>query len=180
MAQLTDKQKELVGLIASECATTSDVSAMLKNLFAGTMEAMLETEMDVHLGYAKNSVDGNNTGNSRNGYGKKTVRSEWGESEIIVPRDRNGEFEPKIVEKRQTRTDEIESRILAMYAKGMSVRDIEDHLRDIYGVDASPALISGITDKILPAGHRVAVAPAGRAVSRRVFRRRVVQSPPEF
>jgi putative transposase len=151
MTQLTEKQRELVSAIASDCESPGEVSAMLKQLFAGTLEAMLEAEMNEHLGYTKNSADGDNTGNSRNGYGKKNIRSEWGEAEIAVPRDRNGEFEPKAVVKRQTRTDDIESRILAMYAKGMSVRDIEDHLRDIYGVEASPALISGITDKIMPA-----------------------------
>ena len=78
--------------------------------FAGALEKMLEAEMDEHLGYEKNSVLGNNSGNSRNGY-KKTVKSEWGESEISVPRDRNGTFEPRIIEKRQTRTDDIEARI---------------------------------------------------------------------
>jgi putative transposase len=150
MAQLTEKQKELAGLLASECSGVGDISAMLKQLFAGTLEKMLESELEEHLGYGKNSPEGNNTGNSRNGYGKKTIKSEWGETEIAVPRDRNGEFEPKAIAKRQTRTDDIENRVMAMYAKGMSTRDIEDHLRDIYGVDASPALISSITDKILP------------------------------
>jgi transposase len=121
---------------------------MLKQLFAGTIEEMLEAEMAEHLGYAKNSVEGNNSGNSRNGYGRKTIKSEWGESEISIPRDRNGEFEPRVIGKRQTRTDEIERRILAMYGKGMSVRDIEDQLRDIYGTEVSASLISNITDKI--------------------------------
>ena len=94
---------------------------------------MLEAEMDEHLGYEKNSVLGNNSGNSRNGYGKKSITSDYGECEISVPRDRNGEFEPKVIEKRQTHTDEIEQKILAMYAKGMSQRDIEDTLKEIYG-----------------------------------------------
>jgi putative transposase len=94
--------------------------------------------------------EGDKSGNSRNGYGKKTISSEWGTSEISVPRDRNGEFEPRVIEKRQTRTDDIENRIISMYAKGISTRDIEDQLRDIYGIDASPALISSITDKVLP------------------------------
>ncbi len=98
----------------------------------------------------KNSVAGNNSGNSRNGYGKKTITSDYSECEISVPRDRNGEFEPKIIEKRQTRTDEIEQKILAMYAKGMSQRDIEDTLCEIYGSEISQGLISRITDKILP------------------------------
>ena len=151
MTQLSEQEKSLVGLISEECSTPADLTAKLKSLFSGALEKMLEAEMDEHLGYEKNSVLGNNSGNSRNGYGKKTVKSEWGESEIVVPRDRNGTFEPQIMEKRQTRTNDIEARILAMYAKGMSTRDIEDHLRDIYGVETSPALISRITDKIMPA-----------------------------
>jgi putative transposase len=95
-------------------------------------------------------VEGNNSGNSRNGYNHKTIISDYGESELAVPRDRNGEFEPRILEKHQTRTNELEQKIMAMYAKGMSQRDIEDHLREIYGADISQALISKITDKILP------------------------------
>lgn len=150
MTQQNENARELTRLLAAECATTQDIATLLKSLFAGTIEQMLESEMEEHLGYIKNSVEGNNSGNSRNGYGKKTIKSEWGESEISVPRDRNGEFEPRVIEKRQTRTDEIERRILAMYAKGISVRDIEDQLRDIYGAEVSPALISNITDKILP------------------------------
>lgn len=127
------------------------LTAKLKKLFAGALEKMLEGELEEYLGYEKNSTLGNNSGNSRNGYGKKTIKSEWGESEISVPRDRNGIFEPQIIEKRQTRTEDIEGRILAMYAKGMSNRDIEDHLCDIYGVEASASLISRIMDKIMPA-----------------------------
>ncbi len=150
MTRISENARELSRVLAAECATTQDVTTMLKELFAGTIEQMLEAEMAEHLGYAKNSVEGNNSGNSRNGYGKKTIKSEWGESDIYVPRDRNGDFEPRVIEKRQTRTDEIERRILAMYGKGMSVRDIEDQLRDIYGAEVSPGLISAITDKILP------------------------------
>jgi len=150
MTQLNEKELELVKLLSSECNTLGEVTSKLKRLFAGTIEKMLESELDVHLGYEKNSVLGNNSGNSRNGYGTKTIKSEWGESKVCVPRDRNGSFEPQILGKRQTRTDDIESRILAMYSKGMSTRDIEDHLHDIYGVEASAALISRITDKILP------------------------------
>jgi len=150
MTQLSEHERELVGIVASECSTTQDITTTLKRLFAETLEQMLESEMDSHLGYEKHSSEGDHTGNSRNGYGKKTVKTEWGESEISVPRDRNGDFEPKVIEKRQTRTDEIESRIISMYAKGISTRDIEDQLHDIYGIEASPALISSITDKIMP------------------------------
>lgn len=150
MTQLNEQERELTRLIANECNSTADITTKLKSLFAGTLEKMLEAEMDEHLGYDKNSALGNNSGNSRNGFGKKTIQSEWGEAEITIPRDRNGSFEPHAIHKRQTRTDDIEARVLAMYAKGMSTRDIDDHLRDIYGVDVSPGLISRITDKIMP------------------------------
>lgn len=150
MAQLNEKETELAVLISEGCSTPAELTAKLKGLFSGALEKMLEAEMDEHLGYEKYSVSGYNSGNSRNGYNKKTIKSEWGEDEINVPRDRNGTFEPQAVEKRQTRTDDIEARILAMYGKGMSTRDIEDHLRDIYGVDASASLISRITDKLMP------------------------------
>lgn len=147
---LSEKEMELVKLLMADCTSTGDIQSKLKRLFAGTIEQMLEGEMDEHLGYEKNDVLGNNSGNSRNGYGKKTIISDYGDCEISVPRDRNGEFEPRIIEKRQTRTDEIEQKILAMYSKGMSQRDIEDSLREIYGADISQGLISRITDKILP------------------------------
>jgi len=150
MVQLNEQEMQLVKLISAECSNPKDVTEKLKNLFAGTLEKMLVAELDEHLGYEKNSVLGNNSGNSRNGFDKKTIKSEWGESEISTPRDRNGTFDPQVVGKRQTRTDDIENRILAMYSKGMSTRDIEDHLRDIYGVEASASLISRITDKIMP------------------------------
>ncbi|MDR1753432.1 MAG: transposase [Eubacterium sp.] len=163
MTQLNEKEMELAMLLSEECGTPAELTAKLKNLFAGALEKMLEAELEEHLGYEKNSIVGNNTVNSRNGYGKKTVKSEWGESEIAIPRDRNGTFEPQIIEKRQTRTDDIETRILAMYAKGMSTRDIEDHLRDIYGMEASASLISRITDKILPAVSEWQSRPLDRA-----------------
>ena len=143
--------KELTELLAWECRDMADVQNLLKGLFKGTVETMLEGEMDEHLGYEKHSFVGKNSGNSRNGYGEKTLKSEVGETTISVPRDRNGEFEPQVIGKRQTRTDDLEHRVLAMYAKGMSTRDIEDHLRDIYGVEASSSLVSRITDKIMPA-----------------------------
>lgn len=89
-------------------------SGKTQEIVCGTIELMLEAEMDEHLGYEKNSVLGNNTGNSRNGYGTKTIHSDYGDCEISVPRDRNGEFEPKVIEKRQIRTDEIEQKIMTM------------------------------------------------------------------
>ena len=134
-SQMTEGKRSLVRQLIQEYApkTALDIQDALKDLLGSTLKEMLEAEMDEHLGYEKNSVLGNNSGNSRNGYGKKTISSDYGDCEIAVPRDRNGEFEPKVIEKRQTRTDEIEQKIMAMYAKGMSQRDIEDTLREIYG-----------------------------------------------
>ena len=107
----TEKEMELVKLLMSDCQSTRDVQEKLKRLFAGTIEQMLESEMDEHLGYDKNSVIGNNSGNSRNGYNRKKIISDYGTTELAVPRDRNGEFEPQVLEKRQVRTDEIEQKI---------------------------------------------------------------------
>lgn len=148
---MSERERELVKLLAEQCGNMKDVQILLKSLFKGTIEQMLEAEMEEHLGYEKHSPAGDGSGNSRNGYNKKTLQTEFGETELQVPRDRKGEFEPKLIAKYQTKTDDLESRIIAMYAKGMSNRDIEDHLRDIYGVEASAALISRITDKIMPA-----------------------------
>jgi len=145
-----ERERELIKLLAKECNSLDDVQNLLKKLFKDTIEEMLEAEMDEHLGYEKNNSAGNNTGNSRNGFNKKTIQSKMGKTQINVPRDRNGEFDPKLIAKYQTKTGDLENQIIAMYAKGMSNRDIEDHLRDIYGIDASPALISRITDKIMP------------------------------
>jgi len=146
----TEHEKELVKLLMADCQSTGDIQEKLKRLFAGTIEQMLESEMDEHLGYDKNSILGNNSGNSRNGYNHKTITSDYGTSEVTIPRDRNGEFEPQVLAKRQVRTDEIEQKILAMYSKGMSQRDIEDSVREIYGAEVSQSLVSKITDKILP------------------------------
>lgn len=154
-----EKEKELVGLLSKQCTNMEDVHKLLKSLFKGTLEEMLEAEMDEHLGYEKHDFAGNNSGNSRNGYGKKILQTELGETELLVPRDRNGTFSPQVVEKRQTKSDDLEGRIIAMYAKGMSTRDIEDHLRDIYGVEASASLISRITDKIMPTLQEWQVRP---------------------
>lgn len=148
--KLTEKEMELVSLLMRDCKSTGDIQTKLKRLFAGTIEQMLEAEMEEYLGYEKHDILGNNSGNSRNGYNHKTIISEYGESEIAIPRDRKGDFEPKVVEKRQVRTDEIEQKIITMYSKGMSQRDIEDSLKEIYGAEIPQTLISKITDKILP------------------------------
>ena len=127
-----------------------DTNDMLKDLMSGTIQTMLEAEIEHELGYAKNSVSEKNTSNSRNGYSKKTVRSEYGNINLDIPRDRNAEFEPQIIPKYQREITGIEGQILSLYAKGMSSRDIEEHLNNLYGIDVSPSMISKITDKIIP------------------------------
>ena len=129
---------------------TNDIKDMLKDLMSGTIQTTLEAEIEHELGYAKNSVSEKNTSNSRNGYSKKTVRSEYGNINLDIPRDRNAEFEPQIIPKYQREITGIEGQILSLYAKGMSSRDIEEHLNNLYGIDVSPSMISKITDKIIP------------------------------
>ena len=129
---------------------TNDIKDMLKDLMSGTIQTMLEAEIEHELRYAKNSVSEKNTSNSRNGYSKKTVRSEYGNINLDIPRDRNAEFEPQIIPKYQREITGIEGQILSLYAKGMSSRDIEEHLNNLYGIDVSPSMISKITDKIIP------------------------------
>lgn len=111
---------------------------------------MLESELDEELGYSKYDYANKETDNRRNGYSRKTVTSSMGNINLDIPRDRDGEFEPQIVKKHQTDISSIEDQVLSMYAKGMTTRDITEHLQSVYGVEASPVMISKMTDKILP------------------------------
>ena len=129
---------------------TNDIKDMLKDLLSGTIQTMLETEIENELEYVKHSMKDKTTSNARNGHSKKTVRSEYGNIDLDIPRDRNAEFEPQIIPKYQREITGIEGQILSLYAKGMSNRDIEDHLNNLYGIDVSPSMISKITDKIIP------------------------------
>ena len=135
----------------SQFKTEEDVSQFLKDLHSQVLEQMLQGEMDVHLGYDKHSTDGYNSGNSRNGSFSKKIQSEHGEHLIEVPRDRKGEFEPIVVPKHQSRGLSIERLVISLYAKGMSVSDIEDELRDIYQINLSTSAISIITNKVTQA-----------------------------
>src|SRR5215217_5372241 len=119
-------------------------------LFAPTLETMLEAELSEHLGYERYAAKGRNSGNSRNGKRPKQLRTSAGDNRIQIPRDRNGEFSSKLLEKHQTSTNELEEKILAMYGKGMSTRDIQNLLTETYGVEVSADTISAITDKIWP------------------------------
>ena len=133
--------------------TEEDVSKFLKDLHSQVLEQMLQGEMDAHLGYEKKDVAGNNTGNSRNGNFPKTIQTEHGESTIQIPRDRKGEFEPIIVPKHKSRGLSIEKLVISLYAKGMSVSDIEDELRTIYEINLSGSSVSIITNKVTQAAQ---------------------------
>lgn len=128
----------------------SDIQSVLKDMFASTLQAMLEAEMDTHLGYEKHDDEQKKTTNRRNGHSAKSIRSDYGEVDLEVPRDREGEFDPVIVKKGQRNVTGIEEQIIALYAKGVSTRDIQSHLEQLYGIEVSPTLISNITNKIMP------------------------------
>jgi len=129
---------------------TKDIQNMLKDMFGDAISEMLEAELEDELGYSRYDYKNKATTNSRNGYSKKSLKSNYGKTDIKIPRDREGEFEPKVVKKNQTILPSIEDQVLSMYAKGMTTRDIKKHLESLYGIDASAELISRITDKILP------------------------------
>ena len=129
----------------------AEVNALMREMMSVILEGSLEGEMDEELGYSKYDFRNKETDNSRNGYSTKTLHTSYGDMELEVPRDRNGEFEPKVVKKYQnTLTQDMEEKILSMYAKGMTTGDIESHMQELYGVDISDSTISRITDKILP------------------------------
>ncbi len=128
-----------------------DLKDVFKLMVGEMLENGLEGELDDELGYTKYDYRNKLGENSRNGYSKKTLKTIFEETEIKVPRDREGEFEPQLVKKNQTTlTGDIEEKILSMYAKGMTTSDIETHIQDIYGLECSDSTISRITDKILP------------------------------
>lgn len=136
----------------AKCKTASDLTGkngLIQRLLGNMLTQMLEAEMDDHLGYEKHSSKGDNSGNSRNGKYNKKVKSNFGTLDLEVPRDRNGEFEPVAIKKHERSITEFDDKIISMYAKGMSVRDIQDHLKELYGCEISPTLISTITDKVM-------------------------------
>jgi putative transposase len=124
-------------------------NGLLKQLTKAILERALDTELTEHLGYEKHDPVGYKSGNSRNGKSPKKLKGDFGEIDLETPRDRNATFEPKIIEKGQTRFTGFDDKILSMYARGMSTREIQGHLEEIYGVDVSPTLISNVTDAVV-------------------------------
>ena len=165
-AILTDKAEQLAREIASQARTLDDLNGLLKLMMSSALERMLDTEMDVHLG--RKQLPGPSAGsaaqdvvdpfaesltkrrgkNRRNGHSQKTVQGDLGEFKIATPRDRDGTFEPQLVPKHQRRLSGFSEKILALYAKGMTTRDIQDIVKELYGVDVSPTLISEITSDL--------------------------------
>lgn len=149
-SSLTEGKQNIIAALINEydIQTADDIQDALKDLLGGTIESMLEAEIDNHLGYEPYERSSNS--NARNGLKSKTVRSKYGEMEIDVPQDRESSFEPQIVKKRQKDISHIDDKIISMYAKGLSTRQISEQIEDIYGFEVSEGMVSDITDKLLP------------------------------
>ena len=146
---LNERKRNIISSLLEEydIETADDIQEALKDLLGGTIKSMLESEMDEHLGYKNYERNENN--NYRNGTKKKTLRSNYGEFEIDVPQDRQSSFEPEVVKKRQKDISNIDQKIISMYAKGMTTRQIAEQMEEIYGFECSESFISNVTDKII-------------------------------
>ena len=143
------KRNIITGLLQEyDIRTAKYIEDALKDLMSGTIQEMLEAEMDEHLGYS--SYERSDNTDYRNGKKTKKILGNFGETEIEVPQDRDGSFEPKVVQKRQKDISGIEQKIISLYAKGMTTRQISETIEDIYGFEVSDAMVSDITDRLLP------------------------------
>jgi putative transposase len=143
---------ELIAQLMSNYQKPEDLigeHGLLKQLTKAVVERALQVELEVHLGHGKNDSVSNLSGNTRNGRSRKTLKGEFGELPIEIPRDRDGSFEPRIIPKHQTRWHGFDDKILSLYARGMTVREIQGHLEEMYGTDVSPTLISSVTDAVI-------------------------------
>ena len=146
---LNENKRNIISALINEydIETAEDIQEALRDLLGGTIKSMMESEMDEHLGYQ--NYERSNSDNYRNGTKSKKVRSNYGEFEIDVPQDRNSTFEPQIVKKRQKDISEIDQKIISMYARGMTTRQISDQIEEIYGFECSESFISDVTDKVM-------------------------------
>lgn len=144
-----EKLKEIIKENKNNLKTFEDVNELLREISKQVMETLLDGEMEQHLGYAKYDYKNKQTENARNGYSEKQVESKLGSIELSVPRDRQGEFEPVVVKKRQKQLSGLEDKIISMYGRGMTTRDIQDHIMDIYNYEMSAETISNMTDSII-------------------------------
>jgi len=142
----------LIDKLIKGCTSSEEIlgeSGVLKQLTKAVLERALASELTTHLGYEKHALEGNNTGNSRNGHSKKRLRYSDGEVEVDIPRDRNGEYTPQLIARNQTRFDGFDDKIIAMYSRGMTTRDIQSQLEELYNVEVSATLISNVTNAVL-------------------------------
>lgn len=148
--RLSEGKKNIIADLIREydIQSAEDIQDALKDLLGGTIESMLAAELDNHLGY--DEYERSDSSNARNGKKQKQIRSKYGEMTIDVPQDRNSSFEPKVVKKRQKDISNIEDKIISMYAKGLTTRQISDQVEDIYGFEVSEGMVSDITDRLLP------------------------------
>lgn len=143
---------QLIDALIKDCKKPEDIlgqEGILKNLTKAILERALQGELTTYLGYEKHDLKGKNSGNSRNGYTEKTLKSEDGNLALEIPRDRNGDFTPQIIPKNQTRFDGFDDKIVSLYARGMTTRDIAAQLQDLYGVEVSATLISNVTNEVI-------------------------------
>lgn len=149
-SSLTEGKQNIIAALLEEydIQSADDIQDALKDLLGGTIQSMMEAEMDNHLGYEP--YERTSISNARNGRKPKTIRSKYGEMEIQVPQDRESSFDPKVVQKRQKDISHIDDKIISMYAKGLSTRQISEQIEDIYGFEVSEGMISDVTNKLLP------------------------------
>ncbi len=140
--------EKLVDQIASQIKTQDHLADFSRLLIKATVERVMAAELEEHLGYAKYSPEGHNTGNSRNGSTSKNIKGDFGEVEVKVPRDRNSDFVPQLIAKGQTRLNKLDQQILTLYARGMTTRDIAEAIHEMYGAEVSPTLISKVNDAV--------------------------------
>jgi transposase-like protein len=143
---------QLIDELIKDCKTPEDFlgeSGVIKTFVKSIFERALNAELSTHLGYEKYDPEGKNSGNSRNGSSSKTLKGDFGAVQLEVPRDRNGSFEPELIQKNQTRFEGFDGKIISLYARGMSTRDIQAQIQELYGVELSPALISSVTEGVL-------------------------------
>lgn len=151
MKEKNNNGKEILKLLQEnyELNTAQDLSNAIKNMFKDALQEMMNAEFDNSMGYTKYDKTTEKT-NYRNGTTKKNLKSEFGEFEFETPRDRNGEFEPKIVPKNTRDVSGIEDKIISLYARGLTTREINEQIQDLYGIEVSATMVSNITDQIIP------------------------------
>jgi len=152
MTRKKSKQDTLIDELLEDVSDPKDIlgkNGLLKQLTKRLVERTLEAELTNHLGYEPHEQKGHGTGNNRNGKGNKTVQSETGAIDIDVPRDRNATFEPQLIKKRQRRLEGFDDKVLALYSRGLSTRDIQGQIEELYGVEVSPTLISNVTNAVM-------------------------------